>query len=135
MTQDPISQIGTEQIDAILAYLPLFETEGYTFGQWVAPEGQFPYFQVSDEANRFIHTLYEQNMIIPFDWGSWTEEAERYRITPAALQAADLLTIRQLLTAHVRADRFHEGHLAAIFDESHLTALLRRLKMIRDDLG
>lgn len=135
MTQDAISGIGTEQIDAVLAYLPLFEAEGYTFGQWVASEGQFPYFRFSDEANRFVNTLYEQNMIIAFDWGSWTEEAERYRTDPAALRAADLLTICKLLTVHVRADRFTEGHLAAIFDESHLITLLRQLKRIRADLG
>ena len=73
-------------------------------------------------------------MIIPFDWRSWSEEAERYQMDPEALQAADLLTLRKLLTAHVRAERFAEGHLASVFESGHIAAILRRLKQIRAEM-
>ena len=134
MSKDSVPEIGLQQIDAILKYLPLFEKQDYQFGQWVEQEGQFPYFSFSPEVDEFISTLYEQGMIIPFDWRSWSEEAERYQTDPEALEAADLLTLRKLLTAHVRADRFVEGHLASVFESGHITAILRRLKQIREKM-
>jgi ADP-ribosyl-[dinitrogen reductase] hydrolase len=134
VSKDSIPEIGLQQIDAILVYLPVFEKQDYQFGRWVEQEGQFPYFSFSPEVDKFIGTLHEQNMIIPFDWGSWSAEAERYQSDPAALEVADLLTLRKLLTAHVRADRFTEGHLAKVLESGHITAILRRFKQIRDEM-
>jgi hypothetical protein len=134
MSKDSVPEIGLQQINAILKYLPIFEKQDDQFGQWVEQEGQFPYFSFSPEVDEFISMLYKQNMIIAFDWTSWSEEAERYQTDPAALEAADLLTLRKLLTAHVRADRFVEGHLASVFESGHMIAVLRRLKQIHDDM-
>jgi len=134
MGKDSVPEIGLQQIDAILKYLPVFEKPDYQFGRWVEPEGQFPYFSFSPEVDEFIGTLHEQNMIIPFDWRRWSAEVKRYQSDPAALETADLLTLRKLLTAHVRADRFTEGHLANVFESGHITAILRRLKQIRDEM-
>ncbi len=134
MSQDSGPEIGVQQIDAILKYLPLFEKQGYQFGQWVEQGGQFPHFSFSPEVDELISTLYRQNIIISFDWTGWSDEAERYRSDPKALAAADLLTLRKLLTTHVRADRFAEGHLASVFESGHITAILRCLKQIRDKM-
>lgn len=134
VTKDSVPEIGVEQIDAVLEYLPLFEEQDYEFGQWEAPEGQLPHFSFSPEVDEFISTLYEQGIMIRFDWPTWSEEAKRYQSNRAALESADLLTVRKLLTTHVRAERFEEGHLARIFDEGLLTALLQRLKQIRDEM-
>jgi hypothetical protein len=41
------------------------------------------------------------------------------------------MTLRKLLTTHVRADRFVEGHLAGVLESGHMLAILRRLKDIR----
>jgi hypothetical protein len=132
--KDSIPEIGLQQINAILKYLSIFEKQDYQFGQWVEQEGQFPYFSFSPEVDEFIGALHKQNMIIPFDWKSWRAEAKRYQSDPDALEAVDLLTLRKLLTAHVRADRFTEGHLANVFESEHITAILRRLKQIRDEM-
>jgi Family of unknown function (DUF6508) len=51
---------------------------------------------------------------------------------PALLAQADLLTLRKLLTAHVRQDRFIEGHLAQMLENGHISAILRRLRELRD---
>ncbi len=135
MSPDSIPEIGLQQIDAILAYLPVFEKQDYQPGHWVEREGQFPYFAFSPEVDRFIAALYRQSIIIPFDWRSWSDEAKRYESDPDALEASDLLTLRRLLTAHVRADRFVEGHLAGLFQSGHVTAILRRLKDIHDSMA
>ena len=134
MNKDPVPEIGLQQIDAVLKYLPLFEKPDYQFGQWVEPEGQFPYFSFSPEMDEFIEMLHRQNIIIPFDWTSWRKEAERYQMDPEALEAADLLTLRKLLTVHVRAERFSEGHLVSVFESGHIAAILRRLKRIREEM-
>jgi hypothetical protein len=135
VSKDSIPEIGLQRIDAILKYLPLFEEQDYQYGQWVGQEGQFPYFSFSPEVDEFIGTLYKQHMIISFDWRSWSAEAERYQSDPDALKVADLLTLRKLLTAHVRADRFVEGHLAKVFESGHITAILRRFQQIRDEMA
>lgn len=79
-------------------------------------------------------TLYEQKIIIVFDWTSWGDEVKRYQAEPEALARANLLTLRKLLTAHIRADRFVEGRLASVLESGHIAAILRRLKQIRDEM-
>jgi len=135
MNQITVPEISIQQIDAILEYLPLFDREDFQPGQWVEREGQLPCFAFSTEVERFMHALYQQNFIFPFDWKSRSEEAKRYQSDPEALGASDLLTLRKLLTAHVRADRFVEGHLAGLFQNGHVTAILRRLKHVRDSIA
>jgi hypothetical protein len=130
MSEDMASHIGPQQIDAVLEFLPAFESPGYKFGEWTGSG----YFSYSPEVDDWIRTLYEQNILLPFDWTRWREEAQRYRSTPGALQTAGLLTLRKLLTTHVRADRFVEGHLASVLESGHVTAILRRLKQIRDQM-
>jgi hypothetical protein len=135
MSKDSVPEVGLEQIDAILKYLSIFEKPGYQFGQWVEPEGQFPYFSFSPEVDEFIGALRKQGVIIPFDWRNWRKEAARYQTNPEALETADLLTLRKLLTVHVRAERFSEGHLASVFESGYIMAILRRLKQIRESMA
>ena len=135
MSQDSIPEISIQQIDAILEYLPVFEREDFQPGQWMYREGQFPHFASSTAEMGFIQALYQQSIIFPFDWRSWSDEAKRYQSDPDALETSDLLTLRKLLTTHVRADRFVEGHLAGLFQGGYVTAILRRLKRIRDGMA
>ena len=44
------------------------------------------------------------------------------------------VVVCELVTAHVRADRFVEGHLVSVFESGHITAILRRLKQIREEM-
>lgn len=127
-----IPENGPEQLDAVLRYLPIFAQHGFTFGEWHMPEGQFPFYAMNDEVLEFIQALYDQDIVFVFNWGSWQEEAQRIMSEPAVLQQADLLTLRKLLTTHIRKDRFVEGHLASVLESGHITAILRRLQNIRD---
>ena len=132
---EPVQEIGIQEIDAILKYLPIFEQPDYQFGQWVQKRGQFAYFAYSSEVLEFQSTLYRQNVIISFDWMSWGDEVKQYQAEPEALERADLFTLRKLLTAHVRADRFVEGHLAQVLENGHIAAILRRLQQIRGEMS
>ena len=128
--------MSPEKIDALLQFLPVFESDGFVFGDWSKPgtndpgTASFPVFLLSREANAFHQMLIDDGWITSFDWTEWTREGERYVESPQALQDADMNTIQKLLTMHARQDRFCDGHLAAMFECGHLTAILRRIKQI-----
>lgn len=63
---------------------------------------------------------------------AWQGEASKYVNDPAMIELADVETIRKLLTTHARSDRFCESHLGVMYEMGRLTALLRRLKAIRE---
>lgn len=50
------------------------------------------------------------------------------------IERADATTIQKLFTTHIRADRFCEGHLASLFENGFIVALLQRLKRIREKM-
>ncbi len=70
-----------------------------------------------------------------FDWTRWQDSAQEFVDFPAKVETADADTIQKLFTTHVRADRFCEGHLAAMFENGHIVALLRRLRAILEGAG
>jgi hypothetical protein len=133
-SKNDVPEIGPQQIDTVLRFLPFFERPEYVFGEWHSPEGQIPYYSMSREAKDFVQALYGQQVLFSFDWMSWQEEAERYISAPEALETADLLVLRKLLTTHVRKERFVEGHLASMLECGHITMILRRLRNIREQM-
>ena len=66
------------------------------------------------------------------DWVQWQDVAVEYVDLQEKIDSADVVTLKKLFTTHVRKDRFCEGHLATMFENGHIVALLRRLKEIRE---
>lgn len=123
---------STQQIDAILVYLDQFTAEGFTVGEWHNEPGVMPWFEFSPAVSQFHQAIYDHGWVLTsFDWPAWQETAERYVAEPERIDAADLRTIQQLFTTHVRQDRFCEGHLAAMIECSHIMRLLTRLRELR----
>ncbi|MBN1313988.1 MAG: hypothetical protein JXA42_00910, partial [Anaerolineales bacterium] len=133
-TEEP-PEIGLQQLDAVLKFLPIFEESEVNFGKWVRQKNGPSQFTISQEATDFIETLYAQKIVFSFDWPNWKVEASRLYTDPQTLQQADLLALRKLLTTHVRQDRFSDGHLTYMFECGHLTAILRRLEEIREGMN
>jgi hypothetical protein len=129
MNEADAPEIGLGQLDAVLKFLPLLQGG---CGEWAGRPGQVPVFLYSSWVNDFVLTLYQQGIIIAFDWTGWREQAKRYQADPGSLAQADLLTLLKLLTLHVRGDRFVEGHLASVLESGHVTAILERMQQIRD---
>jgi hypothetical protein len=127
--QEEIPPINREEIEAVLAYIPTLSDAGFSFGEWRTHEGQFPQYVFSAEADKFIKAL--SKLIVVFDWPAWKEKASIIMEDPGALAKADLLALRRLITTHLRAERFNEGHLAAQFESGHLLGILKRLKEIQ----
>lgn len=128
--------ITAKQIDAILPFLDAFERMGFKCGEWPVESetSVIPHFEHSDPVGVFIQALYDNSWVETFDWFKWQDTAAQYVDSPDLLASADAETIRKLLTTHVRKDRFCEGHLASMFENGHIVALLRRLKEIRKDM-
>ncbi|MCP9851016.1 DUF6508 domain-containing protein [Cyanobium sp. Morenito 9A2] len=121
-----------EEIQALVRYLPVFETKGFVSGTSESRPGFFPDFMNSRDVLRFVHALYDNGFVFPFDWVRWTDRVDAYICKPETLQTASLQDIRKLLTAIARKDRFCAGQLACLIDGGFIQAVLRRLEAIGD---
>ncbi|MEX1027239.1 MAG: DUF6508 domain-containing protein [Candidatus Paceibacterota bacterium] len=127
--------IKPAQIDALMPFLDKFEEAGFAVGTWKIEEGHFPWFDFDEAVLEFIQVLYDNDWVTPqFDWTEWQESAKKYIESPEKVESADAVTIQKLLTTHARADRFCEGHLASMFENGHILALLHRLRVLRSEM-
>ncbi len=124
-----------EQIDDVLAFLPVLEREDFSPSRVEMPQGQFPYHVYSTELAQFHQAVNDGGFVFSFDWPAWQDEAARYVEQPELLRSADLAVLRKLITVHVRKDRFLEGHLPMMVQSGHIASLLRRLKELRDEMA
>jgi hypothetical protein len=103
-----------ERLRGLAALLPLFNGPG-------------------SDADAAINALNEAAyrlgwVLTDFDWSKWAHgpECQTLVTNPANVASAGPLTLARLLTAHLRQDRFCEGHLLGAFEDGHLTAIVRR---------
>ncbi|MDO8869643.1 MAG: DUF6508 domain-containing protein [Methanobacteriaceae archaeon] len=122
-----MSTLSLENIDAILEYIPYFESlkkECYK----IDPDKSLmdPYFY-SEKTSEFINALYENNFIQALDWSEFNtlESVEN-------IEHTDIDTLVKILTAYIRADRFSSGSVANFIKEGHLLRILYRLREIKN---
>ena len=122
-----------EDLQAVAALLPeLLKVEANpaeTRGGERRADGtlQMPYNVYADAADRVHHAIYKHHLLLDgFDWTAWQGEAQAF-MDPQRVATASLEEVRRLLTLHVRAERFNDGHFAKMIREGHIAALLRRL--------
>ncbi len=103
-----------ERIGALAALFPLSEQAAGDQDRAIA--------MLSDTAYRFGWVLTE------FDWSAWAHGPECQRLIqhPEEVQNVDRHTLAKLLTAHLRQDRFCEGHLSSAYEAGHLAAIVQR---------
>lgn len=125
-----------ERLEALAAFVPVLEAPDFSFGEWQSHPGQLPWFNLSAEARRFVTTAAQFDWIVSdFNWPEWqkTDRARQLLEKPDAIADATVEDLEHLLTTHIRADRFIEGHLAATFDNGQLTAISRRAAALLKD--
>ena len=92
-------------------------------------DGKQCYRQEHESIGRFVELVYEDDWVIGFDWSRWDEGREiASDITRVA--NADMLTIRKLITALVRNERFCEGALQDAYEQGLIAAIIRRIEMM-----
>lgn len=126
-----------EAVDWAVAFIERFENPDEPFTKFIPPKVQengtihVGWHDLSPHVREFIDGLYEKGLIIQFDWGAW-KAGENYSADPELLAKAPLIDCLKLLTSHVRADRFNEGHFSSVLDNGHITDILRRMREIRE---
>ena len=119
-------------VEAVLAFLPVFEDPRFLPEVVVDEEEGWALEQYTREVYEFERTLYRAGFVVRFDWSRWEPDAFRYYRDPSLLGAADCGTVRRLLTLHVRKNEVCEGHLAGMLRDGHIQAILRRLAALAD---
>jgi hypothetical protein len=129
--------IPIENIDILLKYLPIFESDKFnSTNAKLLKEGNLPFMLCySEKVNEFVKDFYKSNLVYNFNWSEWQNEALNYFEKPELLKNVDIEIIRKLLTLHIRKERFCEGHLIDIIDSKHIVTILKRLKQIREDMS
>jgi O-acetyl-ADP-ribose deacetylase (regulator of RNase III) len=127
--------ITVDGLDRVLTYRPVFERQSSELYEVNVEVSSLDPYSYSSEVEQFIQTLYQEGLVIQFNWTTWQQEAGEFINQPERVQTADLATIQQLLTTHVRAERFCSGHLTHTIQTGHLLAILNRLAEIRSHMA
>lgn len=106
-------------------------------GRWVESEqgadGVFTmgYAELAEAVEAFVAMLYDEQVVVGFDWPGWMDERGRELVDSRELLAdASLEDCRRLLAALVRADRFSEGALLGAFEDGLVDAILARVDVL-----
>ncbi len=100
-------------------------------GEKIAPGvSTMPYCILPDEVVEFLLDL-DRHGLMRTDYRRHVDRLRPAIDDPARIAALSAEDCLLLLTYHVRADRFVEGHLAWVLDRGDVTAILRRLAEIR----
>ena len=129
-------EITRDDIDALLAFLPLFEMPGRTFTQWRGGEKSgdvltMP-FPVYDEDVKEFFTLAGQSCWT--DYGYKPEDAARMLEDEEFVRRANLEQVKTMLTYCARGERFCDGLRESLLEGRQIVALLRRLEVIREQM-
>ena len=121
-----VATVSTEQWDHLATLVDAVDPRDY--GAWVggnvtghteagAPIISMPFFYWSEALNQLVDTLYEYNLVYPFDWMEWSD-ATRWGDSDVPIAEQTVPDLIKFTTAVLRADRFAEGTLSRAIRES-----------------
>jgi hypothetical protein len=121
---------STEAVKGLVAFLPLLQNTSPDFsriGYW----GDMSSRVSTATARNFFQYVYNHGFVIKdFNWEAWTDEAVSYLENRQKLKTADMGTLYKIITTHIKADQFIEGHYDAIIENGFLADVLERIKEI-----
>lgn len=118
-----------ENMNNVLAYLPYFQDEKEEKYQMSAVSMSGPYLY-DERVVKFLRALYEEDMVIDFDWHGWGQEAIQYFTSKERIESADLETIQKLFTTIARAEKITSGVMAEMISKGVILDLLMRLSVL-----
>ncbi len=80
-----------------------------------------------------VDTLDETGFIAPFDWPAEFRDRLDDLTNDDLLRAADLETLRKVLTAQIRLNRFSEGYLDEVVKQGKWATIIGRLRWLYDN--
>ena len=81
----------------------------------------------ADVVNAWVQALYDHNIVTDYGEEGWQERLDAFLADPRLLAAADLLTVRKVLTTIVRRERFCDGAIMSAFESGLVQAAMGRL--------
>jgi hypothetical protein len=133
------NRITVERIDELLRFLPFFEAPGRAYvkawaGGEKTPGGAItvPFPEYCDDVLEFF-SLAGQPWWSDFQYDP--REAYAMLSDDRFISTCSLDDIKTMLTYCVRGERFSDGLWASVLESGRVVALLRRLAVLRDDLG
>lgn len=131
--------ITAEQIDELLRFLPLFDVPGRDcYGASGGLEN------TGDGAITFPYPIYPEDVLQFYaaagqacwsDYAYVPREAARMVRDDAFIARATLDELRTMLTYCVRGERFSDGHWGAMLESGRVVAILKRLRVLREQMG
>ena len=124
------------QIDKLLHFLALFDVPGRTFIEnWGGGK------ETGDGAITMLYPIYPDDVLdfyhlagqpcwADYDYDPW--ETGQMLADEAFIEQATLAQIKTMLTYCVRGERFCDGHWAAMLESGKIVALLKRLRVLRE---
>ena len=133
------SLVTEDGVRHILSFLPRLSARGVNFGESPRIEDAdknrvslLP-ATLSETVLEFVHACYDENFVQSFDWSEWSHQHQAELSDEAFIAFADIARIVRLLTTHIRADRFCDGHLLSVFEDGTIVRILKRLKEISSE--
>lgn len=129
-----ISPLGAEELELLRELVEVLRTntEPWGFrrgGEEVEPGViQMTWMQMSGLARQAMTWLYESGRLVSFRWSDWDDGREIFASwDDETAQSRDHLTVRKLLSAIARNDRFHDGAWVRLFEGGRGVPLFERL--------
>lgn len=122
-------------LEALAAFLPVFEAPGFKFSQNDSPfrqtgENSFEMvgYHYHPAVGEFLAAIDKHGWLYRFDWVAWkaTPEFSRLRVLPDEVSHASAIQLSKLLSLYVAWNRMSEGELLSLWDTGLLLRILRR---------
>lgn len=133
-----------DDLAAFAAFADAFESADFLPGEWLSPQpsgdadSAFPIWASGDVVSRWHQALYDRDIVDPdSDYLSeaFAQQMDEFVTDPTLLSAADLSTIRTVLTNISRGDRFCDGYMASMFENDVSQAATARLVSLSAEDG
>ena len=117
--ENPYPPFTSESIQRLLSFLSAFERGDFKD----ASDSYMKSGQNPPQVDELISAVYQSGFVFPFDWTSWN-----WREALKSVDTADLLTLRKLMTAFVRSDRFCGGAMPGLCSDGSVQHILQQLR-------
>ena len=129
-----VPPITAEQLDVILAFLPVFADPAFTAGEWVEKDDHLPWVDYHPAINQFWGALYANgNDLRGFHYFD-DPDVLRLNASKDAIDTAELDALRKFLYYLSRGERFCDGFDKTLFECGEIVRILRRMAEIRRTL-
>jgi hypothetical protein len=121
-----LQEISDNSIQQILAFRPRFVVHAGAAAANNAVALQEVHRLLAD----FISTLDSHGFTQQFDWQAFVESLNDDIDSTQLLNTADADTIRKIITAHIRMNRFVRGHLESLVLRGYFNSFFNRLEVL-----